>query len=177
MRDTKSSSFSVGWTVVTGPDRSHLIDVRVFDRLRDARAEFDSLAPKPRQIWRHTWEHPFTTAGSRRLIADATKAPPCVNNSNRTCSPQPKPSWRTWARPPKARPSTPLGCAGRQVRQSSRDQPDGGTALQADCREIGLAGRKGYAGPASQCAILVESKLVGREVQFNGNHIARCIRV
>lgn len=71
MRDTKSRNFSVGWTVVTGPDRSHLIDVRVFDRLRDARREFDRLAPKPRKLWRHTWEHPYTTAGERRLVMEA----------------------------------------------------------------------------------------------------------
>lgn len=71
MKNTKMRPFSVGWIVTSGPDRSHLIDAQVFDRLRDARTEFDALAPKPRQLWRHTWEHPYTTAGERRLVMEA----------------------------------------------------------------------------------------------------------
>ena len=74
--NTKVRAFSVNWTVVSGPDRSHLIDVQVFERLRDARAEFDMLAPKPRQIWRHTWAHPFSTNGTRRLVLDGTHTTP-----------------------------------------------------------------------------------------------------
>lgn len=68
--NTKTGNFSVGWTVCSGPDRSHLIDVQVFDRLRDARAAFDAAAPRPRQLWRHTWAHPFSTAGERRVLRE-----------------------------------------------------------------------------------------------------------
>lgn len=70
--DTKKRPFSVGWTVISGPDRSHLVDVQVFDKKRDALAALSRLAPRPRQLWRHTWEHPYTTSGERRMVLDLT---------------------------------------------------------------------------------------------------------
>ena len=73
MTKTKNRTFSVGWTVCSGPDASHLIEVRVFDRLRDALRAMDGAAPRPRQLWRHTWEHPYSTAGERRLVRDCSR--------------------------------------------------------------------------------------------------------
>lgn len=72
--NTKNRKFSVCWTVCSGPDRSHLFDVRVFDRMREARAALDEIAPAPRQLWRHAWAHPYSTAGERRLVCDFTEA-------------------------------------------------------------------------------------------------------
>lgn len=74
--DTKIRTFSVGWTVASGPDRSHLTDVQVFNRLRDAAAAFDAMPSKPRQLWRHTWRHPYNTDGDKRLIREAFPTPP-----------------------------------------------------------------------------------------------------
>ena len=74
--NTKSRNFSVCWTVASGPDRSHMIDVRVFDRLRSATAAFDSMPDRPRQLWRHTWLHPYSTDGDKRLVREASPTPP-----------------------------------------------------------------------------------------------------
>ena len=67
--NTKNRAFSVRWTVCTGPDRSHLTDVRIFDRLHDARVAYED-ARLPRQLWRHTWLHPYGTGGDKRLLRE-----------------------------------------------------------------------------------------------------------
>ena len=68
---TKRRISSVVWIVATGPDYSHLLDVRLFNRMRDANEEFDRLQGRPRQLWRHWWRHPLANDGEKKLIREA----------------------------------------------------------------------------------------------------------
>ena len=55
------------WSVSHGPGISHLVDAKIFDRLKDARAFADGLS-QPFKIYKHTREHGLSNEGDDVII-------------------------------------------------------------------------------------------------------------
>jgi len=60
------------WSVCYGPDISHLWDVKIVSRLKDAKS-FASTLQKPYRIYRHQRDHELSRKGLDNLLQEKTQ--------------------------------------------------------------------------------------------------------